>query len=216
MAIGIEHAALHLFVQRGYRTVTIGEIASAAGVSRRTFFRYFREKYDVLLADSRRREQLVISEMQLRSYERSTFAALCQSMLAAAHFDRPDLPTVQLRSRLVTSNPELLDRLLSDTEQMGEQLSQLTADRLGIDRRHDCRADLVVRLVRSATQTALRRWWLDECESDLADLMSDTFELLQGRLLDEIVELDVEARRRSNPRRGTAQPSPRRQTRKRV
>src|SRR3974390_2681813 len=47
----IAEAALQLFFDRGFEGVTVDEIVNAAGVSRRTFFRYFETKEDALLAD---------------------------------------------------------------------------------------------------------------------------------------------------------------------
>ncbi len=37
----LENAAMELFAQRGYVRTTVGEIAERAGLTERTFFRYF-------------------------------------------------------------------------------------------------------------------------------------------------------------------------------
>lgn len=45
-------AAQNLFVTKGFDETNVDDIADAAGVSRRTFFRYFRTKADVLFLES--------------------------------------------------------------------------------------------------------------------------------------------------------------------
>lgn len=48
MSLRLQHAALKLFLERGYERTTAAEIASRAGVTERTFFRYFPDKREVL------------------------------------------------------------------------------------------------------------------------------------------------------------------------
>ena len=50
----IERVAIELFAVRGFDTVTVDEIAEAAGISARTFFRYFPTKAHVVRAHQRR------------------------------------------------------------------------------------------------------------------------------------------------------------------
>src|SRR4051812_44522319 len=47
----IAAAAVALFTDRGYEGTTVDAIAERAGIARRTFFRYFRSKDDVIFPD---------------------------------------------------------------------------------------------------------------------------------------------------------------------
>lgn len=47
----LEHVALALFLSKGFESTTVKDIAHGAGISRRTFFRYYASKNDVAWGD---------------------------------------------------------------------------------------------------------------------------------------------------------------------
>ncbi|CAM2938352.1 TetR/AcrR family transcriptional regulator [Skermania piniformis] len=49
--LNVVDAALQLFAEQGYESTSVDAIAAAAGISRRTLFRQFRSKDDVVFAD---------------------------------------------------------------------------------------------------------------------------------------------------------------------
>src|ERR1700722_17641079 len=57
----LAQAALELYVERGYEQTTVAEIASRAGLTERTFFRYFADKREVLFGGSSALQELLVS-----------------------------------------------------------------------------------------------------------------------------------------------------------
>src|SRR5437763_5734701 len=56
----LEHAAMDLYLERGFDQVTVADIAERAELTERTFFRYFADKREVLFGGSTRlAEELV-------------------------------------------------------------------------------------------------------------------------------------------------------------
>jgi len=66
VALQIELAGLQLIGERGLDDVTVEQIATEAGISVRTFFRYFRNARDVLTAVPERESRRMCSALLLR------------------------------------------------------------------------------------------------------------------------------------------------------
>ncbi|WP_405489639.1 TetR family transcriptional regulator [Nocardia sp. NBC_00511] len=70
--------ALRLFAEKGYEATTVDEIAEAAGISRRTFFRQFRSKEDVVFADHE--SQLIQARAYLDAAQGDPWDAVCEAV----------------------------------------------------------------------------------------------------------------------------------------
>ncbi|MGV9667499.1 TetR family transcriptional regulator [Nocardia niigatensis] len=71
--------ALRLFAEKGYEATTVDEIAEAAGISRRTFFRQFRSKEDVVFADHE--SQLTQARAFLDAAVGDPWEAVCEAVV---------------------------------------------------------------------------------------------------------------------------------------
>jgi AcrR family transcriptional regulator len=106
-------AAFRMFADRGFDATTVEEIADAAGVSRRTFFRHFPTKEDVIFPDHERLRRTVAEQLESRTNEAPLVAACNSVRLVLADYVRqPEVSLLRfaltrkvaaLREREVTS-----------------------------------------------------------------------------------------------------------------
>lgn len=80
----IAQTGLELFMAKGYEETTLDDIAAAAGISRRTFFHYFKSKDEILLAwQSGLAESLRAAVMEAAT-DQPPLDALCGALLKLA------------------------------------------------------------------------------------------------------------------------------------
>lgn len=113
----LERVAIGLFEDRGYDAVSAAEIAEAAGVSRRSLFRYFPTKSDLVWGRvSEATDVLSAALAKQRDPDdprRAVRVALCETADQI-----PDLELARRRMRIIATNPELI---ASGTGQLHEQ-----------------------------------------------------------------------------------------------
>jgi AcrR family transcriptional regulator len=110
----LEKAAMELFQERGYVRTTVEDIAARAGLTERTFFRYFADKREVLFSGSKELEKTIVLRIQSAPQAASPFDAVVSAMEAAGAElqDRRDLHFVRARYALVTKHAEIQEREL--------------------------------------------------------------------------------------------------------
>jgi mycofactocin system transcriptional regulator len=103
----LELIALRLFSGRGFAATTIDEIVAEAGVSRRTFFRYFDSKAAVLWSEFDTEVSTIRATLERMPSELSVMDAVRQAVIAVNHYRAEDVPELRSRMKLISTEPEL-------------------------------------------------------------------------------------------------------------
>ncbi|MEU1876470.1 TetR family transcriptional regulator [Streptosporangium sp. NPDC020072] len=125
-------AALDLFAEQGYEATTVDQIAAAADVSPRTFFRYFATKEDVALSLPLDGQEVMLVELAARPSEEPPFTALGHAMRAVVAMLEESDPTETARflkaRELIESTPALLagsmHRLMGNERRLIEEVAR--------------------------------------------------------------------------------------------
>jgi AcrR family transcriptional regulator len=126
----IQRHALRLFREQGYHATTVGQIAAAAEVSERTFYRYFATKEDIVLWDEF--DPRIVEVFRAQPPGSNPIQAL-RAALRAVLGQLPAAEQAQLRERigLLLSVPPLRATLLDQLDGPIRLLAQVVAERTG-------------------------------------------------------------------------------------
>ncbi len=103
----VDHA-LRLFAEQGYEATSVDAIAAAAGISRRTFFRQFGSKEDVVFADHE--AQLAWAREFLAGAAGDPWDAVCEAIVGLFERFTQTRELAARRYRVVREEPTLRDR----------------------------------------------------------------------------------------------------------
>jgi len=106
----LREAALELFLEHGYENVTVAQITERAGLTRRSFSRYFTDKRDVLFAGSERLPDVLARSVRHADSTLSPFEALLTALVEVAGVLGDQAPLAAQRRAVVQASPELQER----------------------------------------------------------------------------------------------------------
>jgi AcrR family transcriptional regulator len=106
----LREAALELFLEHGYENVTVAQITERAGLTRRSFSRYFTDKRDVLFAGSEQLPAVLARSVRHADSTLSSFEALLAALLDVAGVLADQAPFAAQRRAVVRASPELQER----------------------------------------------------------------------------------------------------------
>jgi AcrR family transcriptional regulator len=181
-AAELEAAALRLFSERGFDSVTVDDIAAEADVSRRTFFRYFASKEDVLLADHFVQLARLREAIAARPADEPILTALRNAILSMTGDFEDRKEMVILRGRIMRGTPSLQARSLVHQRAWEDAMQEMVADRLAVDPNVDLRPGVVAATALAAMRVAFTNWLVAGATGDLIAMTAEALDLLDGGL----------------------------------
>ncbi|WEB39398.1 TetR/AcrR family transcriptional regulator [Streptomyces yunnanensis] len=166
----IAETAAALFSERGYEATTVEDIASAAGISLRTFYRYCAAKEDALTPVLTSSVGVLVEQLTGRPVDEPLTSAVRAAFDAPASARRLADPDKARRLiRVMSSVPAIRTRWLAAGRDMQDQLVPVLAARTGATE-HSMEVRLLACALIDALSVAMEHWaWQDE-PGDMAEL----------------------------------------------
>ncbi|MEU7837398.1 TetR family transcriptional regulator [Nonomuraea sp. NPDC049129] len=183
--LAILDAALDLFLEQGYDSTTVDQIAGSVEISPRTFFRYFTSKDHLVLWYHDQGEEIMQETLRTRPADEPPFTSMIHAVRAVAHDMDDSTPEDTARflklRRLLEENPRLVGLSVARGAETERRLAVEIAARRGVDVTTDQRSHLIVAFAMSILRVGF------ECpQADLTDVriivdrMEETLELAQN------------------------------------
>jgi AcrR family transcriptional regulator len=150
----LKKAALELYAEHGYDDVTVTQIAERAGITRRTYFRYFPDKREVLFAGSERLPAAIAEALLAADEAASPLSATLDALAKVGEQLVEQIDHVAERRAVIASSPELQERERTKTAVV------TAAIREALEQRHaePGEASLTAQLATLVFRNAFTQW----------------------------------------------------------
>lgn len=153
----IWNSAIDLFSRKGFDETTVEDIAQAAGVSRRSFFRYFASKNDLMAQGMHTYAALLSEEILACPSSLSAFEVLKRTTLQVATKITGEPRTLQM-IKIGEDSSAAREAELSCMAAVEERVAQAYRRRCRISARHGIQAKLLASLTLSILNLAIGLW----------------------------------------------------------
>src|ERR1700742_4184932 len=123
--------ALRLFAEHGFEATTVEDIAAATGVSRRTIFRYYPSKNDLVWGNFDGVLDRLRAEFAATDPSEPLMEALARAVIASNRYDAHQLPELRIRLTLISTVPALQAHSMLRYAEWRRVVAEFVAQRLG-------------------------------------------------------------------------------------
>jgi AcrR family transcriptional regulator len=168
----LHSAALELYATKGFEETTVAEIAQAAGLTERTFFRYFTDKREVLFGGSERFQQSFLDGIDAAPAGGTPLEIVIAGVTSAARFFSDDRrASSRQRTTVIAANPQLQERELHKMSSLATAIAAALRGRGILEPAATLAAESGVTVFRMS----FAQWIADGADRSLIDIERDLF-----------------------------------------
>ncbi|MGV0678889.1 mycofactocin system transcriptional regulator [Mycolicibacterium fortuitum] len=176
----ITDVALGLFATHGFDDVSVDDVAKAAGIARRTLFRYYASKNAIPWGDFDAHLQHLRELLAALSTEKPLADALREALLSFNTYDEKEMAQHRMRMRVILETAGLQAYSMTMYAGWREVIADYVAQRIGAAA-GDLMPQTVGWLMLGVALSAYEHWLADESVA-LADAIGQAFELARPGL----------------------------------
>jgi AcrR family transcriptional regulator len=170
-----EQAALELLIERGFEQTTVTEIASRAGLTQRTFFRYFADKREVLFWGQGTLQQLLLGAVASAPDSAAPIDAVTGALQAAGTLLQERREYARQRQAVIAANAGLQERELSKLASLASAIAGALRQR-GVT---EPAASLTAEAGIAVFKIAFERWVTENGPAGLPQLIGESLDELK-------------------------------------
>lgn len=159
-----EAAAFKLFGKQGYAATTVPEIAENAGLTERTFYRYFTDKREVMFWRAADHQNSIRNEIASNTSDAHPLTTVAHAFKSVGAFIDGHRSIVKLRQTLISSHSDLQERELMKLHALASAID-LALQQRGMQ---PSPARVIAELGAAIWKVALENWRRDEDERSFA------------------------------------------------
>lgn len=172
----IERIAFDLFSRKGFDATTVDDIAAAAGIGRRTFFRYFESKNDVVWGSFSEHMNLMRSRFDRCPPDQPLMSALRDVVVDFNRFDPAEVPWHRKRMDLILTVPALQAHSTLRYAEWRQAVAAFASKRLGLD--PHLLIPQTIGYAALGCALAAYEQWLSDPDADLAECIATAMDAL--------------------------------------
>ena len=176
----LSRQAILLFTQKGFEHTTIDDIVDPLAVSKRTLFRYFATKEDLVFAWYEELTDELVRALEARPKAEAPFASVCATLLSLLHYYDEDPKWALAMTRLSKATPGLVGKSFEKRSIWERELAKVLARRLPDTAARDLTARVTVAAALAAFTCGIDEWTDSRGKANIRSCLERAFAIVKN------------------------------------